>query len=33
MEDTFDVMDDEDMEEAAQEEVDKILWEITAGRC
>lgn len=32
MEDTFESMEDEDdMEEAAQEEVDKILFEITAG--
>lgn len=32
MEDAFDVLEDDDMEEAAQEEVDKILWEITAGK-
>ncbi|XP_035273448.1 charged multivesicular body protein 3-like [Anguilla rostrata] len=31
MEDTFESMEDEDMEEAAEAEVDKILYEITAG--
>lgn len=32
LEDTFESMEDEeDMEEAAEEEVDKILFEITAG--
>lgn len=32
LEDAFEGMDDEDeMEEAAEEEVDKILFEITAG--
>lgn len=32
LEDTFESMDDsEDMEEAAEEEIDKILFEITAG--
>lgn len=31
LEDTFDSLEDEDMEEAAQEEVDKILFEITQG--
>uniref|UniRef100_A0AAY5K973 Charged multivesicular body protein 3 n=1 Tax=Esox lucius TaxID=8010 RepID=A0AAY5K973_ESOLU len=30
-EDTFEGMEDEDMEEAAEAEVDKILFEITAG--
>ena len=34
MEDTFESMEDgEDMEEAAEEEVDKILFDITAGMC
>ena len=33
LEDTFDSMDDqEELEEAAQEEVDKILFEVTAGK-
>ncbi len=33
LEDTFESMeDDEDMEEAAEEEVDRILFEITAGK-
>ncbi|KAL0969062.1 hypothetical protein UPYG_G00222190 [Umbra pygmaea] len=31
LEDTFESMEDDDMEEAAEEEVDKILFEITAG--
>lgn len=32
MEDTFESMEDgEDMEEQAEEEIDKILFEITAG--
>ncbi|KAI1887404.1 hypothetical protein AGOR_G00189950 [Albula goreensis] len=31
MEDTFESMEDEDMEEAAEAEVDKILFDITAG--
>uniref|UniRef100_A0AAY5KAI6 Charged multivesicular body protein 3 n=2 Tax=Esox lucius TaxID=8010 RepID=A0AAY5KAI6_ESOLU len=31
LEDTFEGMEDEDMEEAAEAEVDKILFEITAG--
>ncbi|MCL4121011.1 UNVERIFIED_CONTAM: hypothetical protein GTU68_005826 [Idotea baltica] len=31
MEDTFESMEPEDMDEAADEEVDKILWEVTAG--
>lgn len=31
LEDTFESMDGEDMEEEAEEEVDKILFEITAG--
>lgn len=33
LEDTFDSLEDEDMEEEAQEEVDKILFEITQGSC
>ncbi len=34
LEDTFESMDDqEELDEAAQEEVDKVLFEITAGRC
>lgn len=32
MEDSFDSLEDDDLEEAAQEEVDKILWEVTSGR-
>lgn len=33
MEDTFESMDDqEELEEEAQEEVDKVLWELTAGQ-
>lgn len=31
MEDTFESMEDDDVEEAASEEVEKILWEITSG--
>lgn len=31
LEDTFEGMEDDDMEEAAQEEVDKILFEVTKG--
>ncbi|XP_048584982.1 charged multivesicular body protein 3 isoform X2 [Nematostella vectensis] len=31
VEDTFEGMEEDDMEEAAQEEVDKILFEVTAG--
>ena len=31
LEDTFDSVEDEDMEEEAQEEVDKILFEVTQG--
>ena len=31
VEDTFDSLEDEDMEEEAQEEVDKILFEVTQG--
>lgn len=31
MEDTFEGLEDEDMEEAAEAEVDKILFDITAG--
>lgn len=31
MEDTFEGMEDDDLEEAAQEEVDKILFEVTKG--
>lgn len=33
MEDTMESLDDqEELEEAAQLEVDKILWEVTAGK-
>ena len=32
MEDTFESMEDDDVEEAASEEVEKILWEITSGK-
>ena len=32
MEDTFESLEEgEDLEEEAQEEVDKVLWELTAG--
>lgn len=31
LEDTFEVLEDDDLEEAAQEEVDKILFEVTKG--
>lgn len=32
MEDTFEGLDDqEELEEEAQQEVDKVLWELTAG--
>ena len=31
LEDTFGSLEDEDMEEEAQEEVDKILFEVTQG--
>jgi charged multivesicular body protein 3 len=31
IDDTMDVMDDEDIEEAADEEVNKVLMEVTAG--
>ena len=31
MDDAMDVMDDEDLEEAADSEVDKVLYELTAG--
>lgn len=33
LEDTFEGMEDDDLEEAAQEEVDKILFEVTKGNC
>lgn len=33
LEDTFEGMEDEDLEEAAQEEVDKVLFEVTKGMC
>ena len=34
LEDTFESLDDqEELDEAAQEEVDKVLFEITAGEC
>ena len=32
MEDSFESLEDDDLEEAAQEEVDKILWEVTSGK-
>lgn len=32
VEDTFESMEDDDLEEAADEEVEKILFEVTAGR-
>ena len=31
LEDTFEGLEDDDLEEAAQEEVDKILFEVTKG--
>lgn len=31
LEDTFEGMEDDDLEEAAQEEVDKVLFEVTKG--
>ena len=31
MEDTMDVMDDDDLEEAADGEIEKVLYELTAG--
>lgn len=31
LEDTFEGMEEDDLEEAAQEEVDKILFEVTKG--
>ena len=33
LEDTFEGMEEDDLEEAAQEEVDKILFEVTKGTC
>ncbi|KDQ12727.1 hypothetical protein BOTBODRAFT_67194 [Botryobasidium botryosum FD-172 SS1] len=32
LEDTLEVLDDEELEEEADEEVDKVLWELTAGQ-
>lgn len=32
LEDTFEGMEDDDLEEAAQEEVDKVLFEVTKGK-
>lgn len=32
MEDTFEGMEDDDLEEASQEELDKILFEVTKGK-
>ena len=32
LEDTFEGMEEDDVEEAAQEEVDKILFEVTKGK-
>lgn len=32
LEDTFESLDDDEMEEEAQEEVDRILFEVTQGR-
>jgi len=31
LEDTFETMEEDELEEEAQHEVDKVLWEITAG--
>lgn len=33
LDDTFEGMEDDDLEEAAQEEVDKVLFEVTKGIC
>ena len=33
MEDTFEGLEDDDLEEEADKEVDKILWEVTNGVC
>ena len=32
MEDAFEMQDDDELEDAAQEEVDKVLWDLTAGK-
>ena len=32
IEESFESLEDDDIEEAAQEEVDKILWEVTSGK-
>ena len=32
IEDSFESLEEDDLEEAAQEEVDKILWEVTSGK-
>lgn len=32
IEESFESLEEDDLEEAAQEEVDKILWEVTSGR-
>lgn len=31
MEDCFESLEDDDLEDEADEEVDKVLWELTAG--
>ena len=32
MEDTFEGLEDDDLEEQADQEVEKILWEVTSGK-
>lgn len=32
MEDTFESLEDDDLEEQADQEVEKILWEVTSGK-
>ena len=32
MEDTFEGLEDDDLEEEADKEVEKILWEVTSGK-
>ncbi len=33
LEDTFEGLEDDDVEEAADAEVEKVLWEVTSGKC
>jgi charged multivesicular body protein 3 len=32
MDDTFESLEDDDLEEQADQEVEKILWEVTSGK-